>query len=231
MKVCRNPLYVSRSSRSGSSHSIPNIVELPALASLELRDRSAIFSNGQCITGFDIILCCTGFDYDYPFLNNHPATRPPRSPKVYQHIFSAQDPTLAFIGLIEKAVPWPVAEAQAIVISSVWSSKIRLPAQVDMTKWINEHYIAIDKPQLRYPHDIDYLNEMLRWAEEGEGNAGSGMNKTNFPVQWSEAKRWWRQQVPFARKAFRDLGELRFTIRSMEMLGFEFPIKSGTEAI
>ena len=159
MKVCRNPLYVSQSSRSTSSHSIPNIVELPALASLELRDRSAI------------------------------------------------------------------------VISSVWSSKIRLPAQVDMTKWINEHYIAIDKPQLRYPHDIDYLNEMLRWAEEGEGNAGSGMNKTNFPVQWSEAKRWWRQQVPFARKAFRDLGELRFAITTMKMLGFEYTIKNGTAAI
>lgn len=54
--------------------------------------------------------------------NNH--VRP-----LFNHIFSIADPTLAFIGLPWKVVPFPLMELQARYVARIFAGSIALPSQ------------------------------------------------------------------------------------------------------
>lgn len=72
----------------------------------------------------DVIILCTGYDYQFPFINEHsnldfsavPGER--RVKPLYEQLWHARYPSLAFIGLQHSVVPFPFFELQAEAVVS-----------------------------------------------------------------------------------------------------------------
>ncbi|VEU41289.1 unnamed protein product [Pseudo-nitzschia multistriata] len=72
----------------------------------------------------DTIILCSGYDYEFPFINDNsnldlsvvPGER--RVKPLYEQLWHAQYPSLAFIGLQHSVVPFPFFELQAEAIAS-----------------------------------------------------------------------------------------------------------------
>ena len=91
------------------------------------------FAGGKsCLV--DSIVLCTGYCYDCPFLT--PAAGVSVADRricgLYKHTFSALHPSLAFIGLQFRVLPFPYFELQVKWILGVWSGAKRLPSTVAM---------------------------------------------------------------------------------------------------
>jgi hypothetical protein len=56
----------------------------------------------------------------------------------FQHIFSISNPTLEFLALPQKAIPFPIAEMQASVVARVFSGRLFLPSKKTMQLWERE---------------------------------------------------------------------------------------------
>ena len=132
-RVWENPLTgevldVSASGGSGSVVKAANLVELHA-------DGSATLADGTCLPGVDTVMYCTGYDYSFPFLQPGGASgsgfvsvQDNRVGPLYQHVFPpAAAPTLSFIGLPWKVVPFPQFELQARWIARVLAGAALLP--------------------------------------------------------------------------------------------------------
>jgi len=233
--VCKLPIIFSQRSISYLSpgpqsfkDEVPEIVEfLPSARYF----RAVRFADGRIEQDIDAVVFCTGYLYSYPFLES---LKPPvisdgmRVQHVYRHIFYKDRPTLAFVGLPVKIIPFFVSESQAAVISRVWSGRLALPTREEMDQW--EHSVIMERGaekgfhMLGFPLDVDYLDELHDWALTAvpnpalDGNDGRGKQ----PLRWGEQERWARERFPAIKKAFADQGEGRHRIRSMEELGFDF---------
>ena len=244
------PLYLSIRSAaspiiSAGPSSSSEILEVPQIQRLDAHANppTVTLSDGTVLTGIDRILFCTGYHYSYPFLRSLPShDLPPvvtdgsRTREVYRHIFYHPRPSLAFVGLGQKIVPFPVVEAQAAVVAGVWSGRVGLCAEgrEGMRRWEAELLERAvrrkgekDFHTLAFPEDAEYLEDCARWAagegEEGGQRKDGGMWKSRkIPPTW-DARMWWiRGRVPKIKKAFNDLGERRRRVRTMEELGFVF---------
>ena len=211
----------------------PEIAEFLPPASYS---RAVRFADGRIEQDIDAIVFCTGYLYSYPFLDS---LKPPvisdgmRVQHVYQHIFYDDRPTLAFVGLPVKIIPFFISESQAAVIARVWSERLGLPPREEMKCWedsvITERGAGKGFHMLGFPLDVDYLDELHNWAltavpdETLRGNDGRG----KLPRRWGEKERWARERCPAIKKAFAEKGKERHMIRSMEDLGFDFEAWKG----
>lgn len=115
----------------GVSH--PSVVRCPNLAALR-GDGSVVLEGGTTLACVDAVMYCTGYHYAFPFLEGTAAvgTSDNRVGPLYQHVFPpALAPTLAFIGLPWKVLPFPQMELQSKWVARVLSGRAALPpAQV-----------------------------------------------------------------------------------------------------
>jgi thioredoxin reductase len=94
----------------------------------------------------DVILWCTGYYYDYPFLDPNlvhgTITRSTDRKKVrnlYQHLFSIDhDARLCFVGLPFSVVPFPLFAIQCEWIAQVYSGKVSLPSKEEQRQWLQQ---------------------------------------------------------------------------------------------
>lgn len=140
-KSSQIPLIISQRSSSRaiqdtvSTKFVPEIVEF-LLSSTQ--ERAVRFRDGHVETNLEAIIFCTGYLYSYPFLS---AIEPSfigtgeRVQHLYQHIFSIDHSSLAFVGLPKPIIPFPTCEAQAAAIARVWSGRIELPPASIMREW------------------------------------------------------------------------------------------------
>lgn len=57
--------------------------------------------DGSSIDDVDVVLFATGYDFSFPFLpNSNVKISNRRIQGLYQHVFSINDPGLAFIGMV-----------------------------------------------------------------------------------------------------------------------------------
>ncbi|CAG8973197.1 hypothetical protein HYALB_00006366, partial [Hymenoscyphus albidus] len=129
--VCKPPLLISQSSPSSFFFNVPGSCLLPATTASQPSTRTAHFQDGTREDDIDILIFCTGYDHNYPFLS--PSLLPQDEQKdfvpgnsaivqrLYQHIFYSHDPTLVFSGVLTKNLPFSTAGAQAVVIARVLS--------------------------------------------------------------------------------------------------------------
>jgi NAD(P)-dependent dehydrogenase (short-subunit alcohol dehydrogenase family) len=86
---------------AGSAGGCP-IVKAASLAELHA-DGSASLADGSRIPGVDVVMYCTGYEYDFPFLcldDVGISVEGGRVGPLYQHVFPpAAAPTLSFVGL------------------------------------------------------------------------------------------------------------------------------------
>ena len=100
------------------------------------------------LTDIDVLIFCTGYQYDFPFLKSSDlVSTNPRGVvyPLYKDMMHPQFPTLSFIsvskeemrhsygwiagilGLQRKSVPFFVAQIQSQVVARVWSGRCHLP--------------------------------------------------------------------------------------------------------
>jgi hypothetical protein len=98
------------------------------------------------------------YRYYYPFLDTKGLVTAANIVKpVYQHVFPPSlAPSLSFVGLLHKVLPFPLFQFQAKWIAMVLSSKVKLPPTSEMTESIKAFYDqceASSKPMHQW-HDL-----------------------------------------------------------------------------
>lgn len=165
---------------------------------------------------------------------------------LYQHILYTHDPSLAFISIPQRIVPFPVSEAQAAWTARIWSGRLAAPSFREMTAW-EEDLISRKCPgtstgvadggqaasqsravlhNMTFPQDVEYINTLYAQSMAAEpdkdllGSENEGRGK--IPPYWGADKAWMRERFPLIKAACRALGEKRHAIRTLEELGFDY---------
>jgi hypothetical protein len=112
----------------------PTGVERFPLISKVSSDGTIIFEDGRTWTPATIIFA-TGYSYSFPFLSNLPLG-PLGLPDLRLHVLSTTEPTLAFLGLPTKVIPFPLAEYQSELINAVWTGRIPFPGPEVDEGWL-----------------------------------------------------------------------------------------------
>ena len=232
--VSGHPLLLSSRSKSvlfpfeaEYKEDVPEIEEfLPPGSKGGKEIRAVRFVDGRVESGIDAVLFATGYLYSFPFLDS---LRPRvistgmRVENLYQHIFYIPEPSLAFLGLPSKIVPFRTFEGQAAVISRIWSGRSALPSIQEMKDW--EEHLVKEKGAgkafhvLDFPMDFEYHNEMVEWAQRAE-DEGAGRGKIS--AKWNERETWARGRFPAVKRKFVERGQARRDVRTMEELGFDY---------
>lgn len=224
-KCSQSPLIISQRSSlraiqdTVSTKFLPETVEF-LLSSTQ--ERAVRFHNGHIETNLEAIIFCTGYLYSYPFLS---AIQPPfvgtgeRVQHLYQHIFSIDHPSLAFVGLPKPIIPFPTCEAQAAIIARVWSGRVELPSASFMHEW--EKAVLLEQGpgkkfhDLSFPKDVNYNNALMDWSLRAK-NRYHG----KLPSKWNKEDIWIRERCPAIKRAFMDMGAERHKVMTMNELDF-----------
>ncbi|KAF2124330.1 flavin-containing monooxygenase [Dothidotthia symphoricarpi CBS 119687] len=230
---CQLPLLWSSKSTNLFVSATPTDLrrrELPQITRFDPSTRGVKFSDGTFVHDVDAIVFATGYFYSLPFLS---AVTPKlitdgsHVNHTYKHLFYVPKPTLSFLALPQRVIPFPVAEAQASVLARVYSGRISLPPLDEMQKWEDEQKAEAGDGRafhlLHFPKDGQYINELSAWALSATtkaelDNDGKGM----VPPVWGEWEFWCRENFPAIRQAFSKLGEKRADCRTLDEVGFSF---------
>ena len=131
----------------------------------------------------DVVLCATGFHYDFPFLC--PSSLPLRTDELhvsglYAHLWyptaEAEAGALVFPALQWSVVPFPLCEVQCEWVARVLQGVCRLSSEEEQRRWLREE----EKRQAtlglsgRYLERCDSMVESVRWMlqrmREGGGD-------------------------------------------------------------
>ncbi|KAL8909023.1 MAG: hypothetical protein Q9207_000474 [Kuettlingeria erythrocarpa] len=225
--VSKHPLLNSQRSAAPEFHrpaswkkEMPEIVEFVSPSEVPRAVRSA---DGQIESDIDAIVFCTGYYYSFPFLST---LQPPitstgeRVENLYKQLFSIAHPTLAFIGLPYKIVPFRTYEGQAAVVARVWSSCLSLPSGPEMRAWeaqrIAEKGAGKKFHELTNLEDFRYHNDLVEWALQATPQEA----ERRVPPKWSREEEVSRKNIPGMKEAFAELGEERHVVRRLEDLHF-----------
>ena len=224
--VCKHPLLMSQRSESimtfaaGYKEDVPEIAEfLPESSGT----RAVRFVDGRVEENIDAILFATGYYYSFPFLSSLEfklISTGERVQHLYKHLFFIDDPTISFIGIPSKIIPFRTQEGQGAIVARVWAGRLELPSALEMSRWeedmIAERGAGKAFHVLPFPKDLDYHNEFVEWATRATGRGGK------MPVKWSAKERWARERFPAIKKAFADKGDARHDTETLEELGFDY---------
>ena len=139
-------------------------------APVEFEADSVKLSNGEVIEGLDAFIFCTGYHYQFPFLESgivdvidnwvHP---------LYREMVPPRHPTIAFVGLAYAVIPFPLFEIQAKWFSRMLAGRFELPDQASMQAWCDEQatWLKANKPKQRNFHKkgselYDEMDELAR---------------------------------------------------------------------
>ncbi|KAJ4260228.1 monooxygenase [Fusarium falciforme] len=233
--VAKHPIFISEKekptvtppAKESWAANVPQIVEfLPS-------KRGVRFANDQVETDIDAVIFCTGFHYSYPFLKSlKPSVVVPDggyAAHLWEQILYTADPTLAFLSVPQRVVPFPIAEAQSAVVARIWSGRLNAPTTAEMEAWIESEHEKKGSGKaihlMHSPEDVDYINRLYELSktapkapELGLENDGEGKR----PPYWGLDKRWVRERVPKIKLASRAVGEKRHEIKKLEDLGFDY---------
>ncbi|WPH01582.1 Hypothetical protein R9X50_00443000 [Acrodontium crateriforme] len=232
--ICKHPLLLSQKSESFLvNETSASKIDKPPIAEYVVENRTVKFADGTIERDVDAILYCTGYFYSLPFLDSlSPSliTAGERVENLYQHIFYRPQPTLSFLVLNQRVIPFPIAEAQSAIIARSLSGKISLPGEEEMKSWeealIQEMGAGRDFHVLKYPKDANYINMLHDWAVTSDGKIPDRHPDNTLtgrpPPYWGEEEFWIRARFPQIKKAFNDMGDMRHSKRSLIDVGFDF---------
>nr|ACU19731.1 unknown [Glycine max] len=124
-------------------------------------DGTVVFQDGNAV-GADFIIHCTGYKYDFPFLetNGEVTVDDNRVGPLYKHVFPpALAPWLSFVGLPWKVAPFSLFELQSKWIAGILSNRIALPSKEEMAKDVDAFYSSLEASGTpkRYTHNMGIL--------------------------------------------------------------------------
>jgi cation diffusion facilitator CzcD-associated flavoprotein CzcO len=115
--------------------SFGNVVLIPRMQSID-ENGTVHFSIGKgdemTVDDVDTIIFCSGYDYSFPFIDDEsnlelfatPGER--RVRPLFEQLWHAHHPSLAFLGLPHSVVPFPLFELQAAAVVSQWTKNLRM---------------------------------------------------------------------------------------------------------
>jgi thioredoxin reductase len=142
---------------SGSSSSAPSIQKVRNIKKLH-ENGSIEFECGLLLEKVDVVMYATGYVYRFPFLEKSQKIveiDDNRVGPLYKHILPPNwAPTLAFIGLPWKVVPFPQFQLQSRWISRCLSGKVQVPTPEEMLQDVESYYKWMEEENLpkRYSH-------------------------------------------------------------------------------
>lgn len=77
----------------------PDIINRPEIVSFDAETGRITFADQSYVDDVDNIIFATGYEFSFPFLPKQ-VVRNGRVPGLYQHVFSMNDSSLAFIGMV-----------------------------------------------------------------------------------------------------------------------------------
>lgn len=216
--VCQKPALLSvRSPTTPALLEHTGCEEVPEIEELLPGQRGVRFVDGRVEEDVDALVFCTGYMFSYPFLpelQHQLITDGKGVHGLYKHFLHIDHPTLVFPSLNMKAIPWPVAEAQAAVFSALWSNQLDLPAEETMRAWTRQ--LEDEKgPAL---HMLDrladgyFINELHDWAQ-------SARRPGKQPPFWNDELFWQRSIFAQAKLRFELQGR---TAKTLEDIGFHY---------
>ena len=137
---------------------IPSNAELfPCVSKID-RDGTVLFDNGasrKC----DAIILCTGYKYTFPFLSSDTGIQIEAGKHVtplYKDIFNALHPSMAFVGVSQKIIPFPFFDVQIHFIIAMFSGTRCLPSSEKMIseledEWARKQSLSVP---LSHAHNI-----------------------------------------------------------------------------
>jgi len=220
LQCVRGPLLqVIRSPTASTTPPPEGIKVLPEIAALH-EDGSVSFVDGAVETGVDVVLFATGYLFTLPFFPKEMGLITPHGERVvntFQHVFYQRDPTLCFLGLPMKVIPFPLAQSQAAWVARVYAGRVQLPAREEMGDWESKEVEKKGSGRrfhcYGFPWDAEYLDGIEAMVDKAEG--GGGLE----PARWREWESWVRGRMAMIRKTFEETGKRALT---MEELGFVF---------
>ncbi|KAK9908844.1 hypothetical protein WJX75_003644 [Coccomyxa subellipsoidea] len=152
-------------------------------------DGGVTFEGGGRVDAVDVVMLATGYRYSFPFLADARiggaeiiTVDDNRVSPLYQHIFPpSAAPTLSFVGLPWKVVPFAQYELQAKWIARVLSGRVSLPTQRHMLADISAFYAALEKQGVPKRHT--HLLGDKQWEYNDWLAAACGPDVTPLP-QW-----------------------------------------------
>ncbi|MCO5597719.1 hypothetical protein L7F22_051800 [Adiantum nelumboides] len=149
---------------------LQNIFLHPMVKSAE-ENGELLFEDGVVIAA-DVILYCTGYAFSMPFLETEGVINVDTDyvGPLYQHVFPPQlAPTLSFVGLPFKVIPFPLMQLQSKWIAQILSGKVVLPSTEQMFKDVEDFYKNLETNGIskREVHDLSSCQfEYDNWLAE-----------------------------------------------------------------
>lgn len=121
----------------------------------EMARGGLVLEDGSFIEDVDIFIFCTGYHYQFPFLQDkivnvsdnwvHP---------LYKELVPPAHPSIAFIGLAYAVIPFPLFEIQAKWFTRMLAGQFELPDKGAMESWCEEKaaWLRCNKPKQRNFH-------------------------------------------------------------------------------
>ncbi|XP_049403717.1 flavin-containing monooxygenase FMO GS-OX-like 2 isoform X4 [Solanum stenotomum] len=141
------------------------------------------FLDGSSIHA-DIILHCTGYKYDFPFLETNGIVSVDDEGRavgpLYKHVFPPKlSPCLSFVGIPSQGIIFLGSELQAKWIAQVLSGKVLLPSEDDMLADVEDHNRQLEEAGIPkrhthrlHPHVMEYIDWIAAQMEMPSLDAG-----------------------------------------------------------
>ncbi|EPE05739.1 thiol-specific monooxygenase [Ophiostoma piceae UAMH 11346] len=208
------------------------VEEVPEIKEFLIEERGVRLADGRVVRDVDAVVFCTGFLFSLPFLEKEKPAEGKKTPeglspmlttgrrihRLYDDMVHIDHPTLAFLSLPIKVIPYPLAQAQSAILARVWANTLALPSKEEMEAWERE------AEKVRGPafhvwesgEDGSYINATYKRIMEGD-NAASRAGKE--PPRWDGRLLWMRKITPMGKGKFEDMGR---TATTLEELGFVY---------
>ena len=119
----------------------------------------------------DDVIFCTGYRYDFPFLDKRVLSFSPRRVEgLVQHILSDLHPSLAFIGLPYLVIPFPLFQIQSQWLAAAFAGRVDLQAARGASPAVKPYNLQTPQGSDRHFHrlgetQINYLKELIKQAQ------------------------------------------------------------------
>jgi cation diffusion facilitator CzcD-associated flavoprotein CzcO len=128
----------------------------------------------------DVVVWATGYRVTIPFLGAQWLGADPEALPLYQRVFHLEDPTLAFVGLMQSTgAALPVVEVQAKLVAAHLGGRYALPTPVEQQQAVDRALAAAierwgaKRPMMRIDFDR-YVAALPKEVRAGECRAADG---------------------------------------------------------
>ncbi|VUC36560.1 unnamed protein product [Clonostachys rosea] len=175
-----------------AAYNLPNVQLRPEIKSITASKDGGVtvtFVDGESIQNVDHLIFATGYRFSYPYLKPDLVASTKESNRVtglYQHVFSIEDPTLAFVGNVKAGLTFRVNEYQAVAIARFLAGRsAALPSKEDQRKWEAER-LALKGPSSSFHEILPDFEPYFNWLADFAGEPAQESNGYRLP-KWQDS--------------------------------------------